>query len=155
MSLIYHTSGEPGGLDERQSGPGPWDQLASVTIPPSEGSADTPPSYSRDNPNALPVNQRSSAHWSGTLYLIKGTALQVSHVLPAQKGRKSFTLIVPSSAGAGVYVDHTPDTLNTTNPIGFPVAVGAGISVETEDDVYAVSATPGTDTQVAVIVTWG
>lgn len=152
MSLLYHMTGEPG-LQEASSGPGPWDQLVTAEGAPPPPAASQP--YPRENPDAFPVNQRSPQHWTGQGYIVRGAVGKATRLLTAQKGRKGFTLIVPSTSPAGVYLDSSQETLVSAGIQGFPVVAGAGVSVETEDEVWAISATPGTDTTVALIVTWG
>lgn len=148
--LTTFYSQEPGYLDERQSGPGPWDQLVDQRPPPLPASHDP---YTHENPYAVGVNQRAAKRWNGHTLIVDGT--QPGELVPSQRGRKSVLILVPSTATAGVYIDSTPDALYGGGTQGFLLIAGSAVSIPTEDAVWIVSATAGTDTTVCVLTTWG
>lgn len=137
-----------------QTGPGPWDQIGpELDSPP--GQASTEPPYGTENQQAVPMNQRSPRHWSGHTLAVDGT--RVNRILPSQKGRKAFLVLVPPAplGAAGCYIDEQSSVLSAEGgPQGFLLPIGGSISVNTEGGIFAVSATPGTDTLICVIATW-
>lgn len=138
--------------DHLHSGPGPWDGLEpKLDSPPNEQPTAEP--YAPGNEYAVGVNQRSPRHWSGHTLSVDGT--QPGQLVPAQKGRKAVLVLVPATATAGAFVDEQSAVLSSSGgPMGFYLAVGASISINTEGAVWAISATAGTDTTVCVIATW-
>lgn len=148
QSVLYYQAQEPGVIDEQSKGPGPFDQLVHAeTIPPERFKE---PPFKFDNAEAFGVNQRSAKRWTGSTAEVGSTPISL---IPSQKGRKTVILAVPSTSAAGVYVDSTDATLE--NSLGFLIPIGGSLSIDTEDSIYAKSATAGTATLVSFIVTWG
>ena len=151
MSLLYHSGQEPG-LDQGSSGPGPFDHLVVQEPPPDSGNQGQ--AFPRPNGYAFPVNQRSARKWSGHTYQVTGQAGKATRLLTAQRGRKGFLIAVANSAAAAIYVDSNQESLVAPGISGFFVDIGAAFGLDTEDELWAVSATPGTPTQVSIAVTW-
>lgn len=143
-------------FDKETSGPGPWEQLAPKV------DADLGPNreveFGRPNGLAMPVNQRSPAHWSGHTLTVSSASDQQqspSSVVSEQRGRQDVTILVPTTSAAAVWLAESEAALTAANPIGFYLAVGAALTIRTEGAIYAISAIAGTDTKISVAVTWG
>lgn len=140
--------------DHQASGPQPWDQISNpnrVLDDPPDQTATMEDRFSRENGTAMPVNQRSPRHWSG--HTMSVDAVNSTQLVPSQVGRKTVTILVPPTAPAAAWIDSQQSTLELASPLGFYLAVGASLTIETEGSVYAVSA--GVDTLLSVAVTWG
>ncbi len=104
--------------------------------------------FSGTNYDALPVFERASKEWTARTVI-------VSKSLPLctrKKGRKQVVLFCPASATAGVSLFPSRDEADANGvDTGYPLAVGASVTLYTEGPVYANELTAGTPGTVVVM----